>query len=97
MDWRNPRDAIERHKTFVGMITPSGNTVVERITLGILRHFPEVSVHFSRTPVFDDTDPYPDQYDWDDMLEAAWLLGHAGLSVITWNGIMEDSCVGRLG
>jgi len=80
------KDMLLGHQKFVGFITPSGNTIVERVTLGILRHFPEVSPHFSRTPVFGAQDPFPDDYDWDSMLEAARLLGHADLSVITWNG-----------
>jgi maleate isomerase len=80
------KDMYLGHQKFVGFITPSGNTIVERVTLGILRHFPEVSPHFSRTPVFGALDPFPDDYDWDSMLEAARLLRHADLSVITWNG-----------
>jgi len=86
MELTKPSELFEGQRTFVGMITPSGNTVVERITLGIMRHFPAVSTHFSRTPVFGDKDPHPADYDWDGMLEAARLLSHADLSVITWNG-----------
>jgi maleate isomerase len=68
------------------MITPSANIVVERVTAAILTDFPEVSGHFSRTPVFGSSDNYKDDYDWDGMLGAARLLAHARLDVICWNG-----------
>lgn len=81
-----PRELFAAPKKFVGWITPSANTVVERITLGILREFPDVSPHFSRTSVFGATDPFPLSYDFDDMLVAARLLGDANLDVVAWNG-----------
>jgi maleate isomerase len=81
-----PRAYFESHKRFLGMITPSGNTVAERVTLGILREFPEVSAHFSRTPVFGTSDPLPDAYDFEGMLAAARLLAHAAPDVLLWNG-----------
>jgi maleate isomerase len=71
---------------FLGWITPSANTVVERITLGILREFPEASPHFSRTSVVGARDPFPTSYDFTDMLAAARLLGDAQLDVVAWNG-----------
>ncbi|MEZ5863755.1 MAG: aspartate/glutamate racemase family protein [Geminicoccaceae bacterium] len=70
----------------LGVITPSGNRVVERVTIGILAQFPEISCHFSRTPVFGSTDAYPDGYDWDGMLGAAALLDHADPDLLVWNG-----------
>ena len=70
----------------IGMITPSANIVVERVTTAILADFPEVSGHFSRTPVFGSSDNYKDDYDWDGMLGAARLLANARLDVICWNG-----------
>jgi maleate isomerase len=73
-------------KHYIGWITPSANNVVERVTLGVLRDFPDVSPHFSRTSVVGATDPYPTSYDFDDMLLAARLLSHAQLDVIAWNG-----------
>jgi maleate isomerase len=78
--------ALAAHRVFIGTITPSGNTVVERVTLAVLRDFPEVSPHFSRTPVHGDRDPFPDGYDLDGMLGAARLLSHARPDVILWNG-----------
>lgn len=82
----SPRERFAAPRKFVGWITPSANTVVERVTLGILREFPEVSAHFSRTSVVGATDPFPASYDFDDMLAAARLLGHANLDVVAWNG-----------
>ena len=78
------RYAGQRH--FVGTITPSGNTVVERVTLGIVRELPAVSVHFSRTPVFGSSDPSPDAYATEGLLAAARLLAHAAPDVLVWNG-----------
>ncbi len=82
-------NAAERYaaqRRFIGTITPSGNTVVERITLGIVRELPEVSVHFSRTPVFGSSDPSPDAYASEGLLAAARLLAHAAPDVLLWNG-----------
>jgi maleate isomerase len=79
-------DTLAAHRVFIGTITPSGNTVVERVTLAVLRDFPEVSPHFSRTPVHGERDPFPGGYDLDGMLGAARLLAHARPDVIVWNG-----------
>jgi len=78
------RYAAQHH--FIGTITPSGNTVVERVTLGIAHELPDVSVHFSRTPVFGNSDPSPERYATDGLLAAARLLAHAMPAVIVWNG-----------
>ena len=74
----------QRH--FIGTVTPSGNTVVERITLGVLRELPQVSAHFSRTPVFGSSDPSPDAYATEGLLAAANLLAHAKPDLLVWNG-----------
>lgn len=81
-----PRERFAAPKHFVGWITPSANTVVERITLGILREFPEISAHFSRTSVVGANDAFPTSYDLSDMLVAARLLSDAHLDVVAWNG-----------
>ena len=73
------------------MITPSGNTVVERVTVAILENFTEVSCHFSRTAVVGATDPHPASYDWDSMLGAARLLSHAKPDMIVWSGSKAGS------
>lgn len=76
--------AAQRH--FIGTITPSGNTVVERITLGVVRELRSVSAHFSRVPVFGTSDPSPDAYATEGFLAAARLLAHAAPQVLVWNG-----------
>ncbi|MET0745183.1 MAG: hypothetical protein ABWY78_17560 [Microvirga sp.] len=70
----------------IGVITPSANLVVERVTSAILSEFPEVSGHYSRTPVFGSADLFPDDYDWDGMLGAARLLAQARPDIIVWSG-----------
>jgi maleate isomerase len=75
-----------RYRAAIGMVTPSANLVVERITTAVLGDFPEISGHFSRTPVFGSVDPFPDDYDWTGMMDAAHLLAHARPDVIVWNG-----------
>lgn len=82
----SPRERFSAPRKFVGWITPSANTVVERVTLGILREFPGVSPHFSRTSVVGASDPFPTSYDFADMLAAARLLADARLDVVAWNG-----------
>lgn len=82
----NAADRYVAQRRFVGTITPSGNTVVERVTLGIARELPEVSMHFSRTPVFGSSDPSPDRYASEGLLAAARLLAHAAPDMLVWNG-----------
>jgi maleate isomerase len=82
----NAASAYASQSVFIGTITPSGNTVVERVTLGIVRDLPEVSAHFSRTPVFGSSDPSPDRYAAEGFLAAARLLAHAAPNVLVWNG-----------
>jgi maleate isomerase len=82
----SPREQFCAPTHFAGWITPSANTVVERVTLGILREFPQISAHFSRTSVVGAVDPFPLTYDFDDMLRCAALLADARLDVVAWNG-----------
>ena len=82
----NPPSLRPDYRAAIGMITPSANLVVERVTSAILADFPEVSGHFSRTPVFGAKDLFPDDYDWDGMLGAARLLAQARPDVLVWNG-----------
>ena len=79
-------DVFVRNPRFIGVITPSGNTVVERVTQAILSRFPGVTPLFSRTPVFGESDPFPKSYGVPDMLAAAKLLAHAKPDVLVWNG-----------
>ncbi len=70
----------------LGVITPSGNLVVERVVTAALRDLPAISAHFSRIAVTGDKDPFPDRYDLEGMLAAARLLSHARPGAIMWNG-----------
>ena len=79
-------EAYERQTRRIGVITPSGNTVVERITQGIVADLPEASAHFSRTPVHGARDPSPHAYALDGFLQAAHLLAHLAPDVLVWNG-----------
>jgi hypothetical protein len=57
----------------IATITPSGNTVVERTTIAMLRDMPELAPVFSRLPVHGTQDHFPDSYDEAGMLAAATL------------------------
>jgi maleate isomerase len=87
----SPRARFDSARRFLGWITPSANTVVERVTLGILDSFPGVSPHFSRTSVVGSHDPFPGSYDEAGMLGAARLLADAKLDVVAWNGSKAGS------
>jgi maleate isomerase len=80
-----------RQSKSIGFITPSGNLIVERVTSAILRDFPLVSAHHSRTSVKGNSDPFPQSYDWQGMMGAAHLLGDARPDVICWNGSKAGS------
>jgi maleate isomerase len=70
----------------IGIITPSGNVVVERTAIRLMRTFPDVDIHFSRVPVSGSTDPFPDGYDWAAFETAARLLADARPGVLVWAG-----------
>lgn len=70
----------------LGVITPSGNVVVERVTAALLAAVPTVSAHSARIGVRGAVDPFPDSYDMEGMLAAARLLADARPDVILWNG-----------
>jgi maleate isomerase len=70
----------------LGVITPSGNVVVERVTAALMREVPTVSAHYARIGVRGAVDPFPDRYDMEGMLTAAHLLADAKPDVILWNG-----------
>lgn len=75
-------------RTFLGMLTPSSNTVLEPVCADMLRAMPGVSAHFARFRVTEialgraalgQFDPAP-------MLEAAALLADARVHALCWNG-----------
>lgn len=75
-------------RTFLGMLTPSSNTVLEPVTTAILDGLTEVTAHFSRFKVTEIalTPSAVAQFDEAEILGAAELLAHAKVSVIAWNG-----------
>jgi maleate isomerase len=75
-------------RVFLGMLTPSSNTILEPVTTGMLAGLPEVTAHFSRFKVTEIalSGPALAQFDDSEILRAAELLAHAKVDVIAWNG-----------
>ncbi len=75
-------------RVFLGMLTPSSNTVLEPVTTAMLAGLPEVTAHFSRFKVTEIalSGPALAQFDDTEILRAAELLAHAKVNVIAWNG-----------
>ena len=75
-------------RVFLGMLTPSSNTILEPVTAAMLAGLPEVTAHFSRFKVTEIalSGPALAQFDDAEILRAAELLAHAKVNVIAWNG-----------
>ncbi len=75
-------------RRFLGMLTPSSNTVLEPLTSLMLADLPEVSAHFGRFSVTEISlnDQAVGQFEAGPMLEAASLLADAKVHSICWNG-----------
>ena len=75
-------------RIFLGMLTPSSNTVLEPVTTAMVAGLPEVSAHFSRFKVTEIalSQSALAQFDDTEILRAAELLAHAKVNVIAWNG-----------
>ena len=75
-------------RIFLGMLTPSSNTVLEPVTTAMISALPEVTAHFSRFKVTEIalSGPALAQFDDSEILRAAELLAHAKVNVIAWNG-----------
>jgi maleate isomerase len=75
-------------RIFLGMLTPSSNTVLEPVTTAMISGLAEVTAHFSRFKVTEIalSGPALAQFDDSEILAAAELLAHAKVSVIAWNG-----------
>ena len=72
----------------LGMLTPSSNTMLERVTAAMLAGVPGVTAHFSRFRVTE-IGLSPEalaQFDDSEILRAAELLAHAKVDTIAWNG-----------
>jgi maleate isomerase len=75
-------------RIFLGMLTPSSNTILEPVTQAMVSGLAEVSVHFSRFKVTEIalSPSALSQFDESEILRAAELLAHARSHVIAWNG-----------
>lgn len=75
-------------RRFLGMLTPSSNTVLEPLISEVLLRLPDVTAHFGRFPVTEISlsDQALNQFDNRPMLEAATLLSDARVHAICWNG-----------
>src|SRR5256886_6978305 len=75
-------------RVFLGMLTPSSNTILEPVTTAMVTGLPEVTAHFSRFKVTEIalSEPALAQFDDSEILRAAELLAHAKVNVIAWNG-----------
>jgi maleate isomerase len=70
----------------IGVIVPSSNRIVERVTLDILSLIPDIDACFARIPYFGDGQGQPPgRYDQQPFLAAAELLAHARVNVLCWN------------
>jgi maleate isomerase len=75
-------------RIFLGMLTPSSNTILEPVTCAMLAGVPGVTAHFARFRVTEISmgDRALNQFDNAPILEAARLLADARVNVIAWNG-----------
>src|ERR1043166_7575920 len=75
-------------RVFLGMLTPSSNTILEPVTTAMVAGLPEVTAHFSRFKVTEIalSGPALAQFDDSEILSAAELLAHAKVDVLAWNG-----------
>ena len=75
-------------RVFLGMLTPSSNTILEPVATAMLAGLPEVTAHFSRFKVTEIalSETALAQFDDSEILRAAELLAHAKVNVIAWNG-----------
>ncbi len=77
-----------KKRVFLGMLTPSSNTVLEPVTSAMVSGLKGVSAHFGRFRVTEISLAAKalDQFDNGPLLEAACLLADARVDVIAWNG-----------
>jgi maleate isomerase len=73
----------------IGVVVPSSNRTVERVTETILAHFPGVAACYARIPLWGDGrtgGQRSDAYDIEAVVAAADLLAHARVELLCWNG-----------
>ena len=78
----------KKDRKFLGMLTPSSNTVLEPVTQAMLSGLPEVSAHFGRFRVTQIalSAHALGQFNDEPMLAATELLADAHCHAICWNG-----------
>ena len=76
------------NRKFIGMLTPSSNTILEPVTNKILNSIENVTAHFSRFTVTEiSSNPNSlNQFNYSKIIESAKLLADAKVNVIAWNG-----------
>lgn len=76
------------HRTLLGLLTPSSNTILEPLTAEVLSGTPDITAHFQRFRVTEITmDPKAlGQFDVRPQLAAADLLADARVGTIVWAG-----------
>ena len=77
-----------KKRRFLGMLTPSSNTILEPVTARMLAGLPEVTAHFGRFRVTEISlaEKALGQFQNEPMLAAAELLADAHCHSICWNG-----------
>jgi maleate isomerase len=75
-------------RVFLGMLTPSSNTILEPVTTAMIAGLPDVTAHFSRFKVTEISLSAQalGQFDDSKILAAAELLADAQVDVIGWSG-----------
>lgn len=76
------------HRTLLGLLTPSSNTILEPLTAEVLSGTPDITAHFGRfrvTEISMDSQAL-NQFDLRPQLAAANLLADARVDVIAWAG-----------
>lgn len=74
-------------KLAMGVVVPSSNRIVERVTEDVLRFIPDVDASYARIPYWGRGNGQPAVgYDVESFLGAVELLTHVSPSTIIWNG-----------
>jgi len=75
-------------RVFLGMLTPSSNTVLEPVTSAMLSELPDVTAHFGRFSVVEISlrERALGQFENKPIIDASKLLADARMHAILWNG-----------
>jgi maleate isomerase len=80
--------ALTSTRKRLGVLTPSSNTVLEPILVGLIAGLPNLSLHFTRFRVTEISlsEAGLNQFSMDTIVEAARLLSDARVDAISWSG-----------